>query len=114
MQYATKKDIIKIFTERRKAFTDEKEAEDILDALLSFIVKTLKSKKRDTGTYAYKMKALGFFNEYSLDIQNLAKNPDSVDYKKAENMLHEWILSPYRIKLKTEYNLDDDKLRRIG
>ena len=114
MKFATKKDLIKKYTEKRKVFTDEKEVEDILNSLLSFIVKKLSSTTFDKN-YAYNVESFCDIYENEFDIKSLLKNPETQEFRKAENMLHELILKPGKKKiiLNEEYDLKNSFRHRI-
>lgn len=109
MKYATKKDIIDKYASRRKALVEE-DVEDLLEATIGYITKELRAS-RDKGEFSYDLEYFGQFYEHEFDTRDLIKEFRTEERAKADNKLHEFILTgivrPKKITIK------DDKLFRI-
>lgn len=107
MEFATKKDLIKRYAQKRKAL-DEEDVEDLLNCFISYVQNKIE-RLNYKDSFCLTVDGLGDFFEYEFDPRNLVRDyVTKEERRKAETMLHEYILTGRVIPLKIPIRDDKD------
>lgn len=109
MDYATKKDIVERYTNKRKVLNTE-DVEDLLDTFVDYVLSKIE-KVDSKDIFAYNISGFGEIYEDDFDPRLLVSERNTQIRSKTENKLHEYILTGI-IRPNKEISIKDDRIFR--